>query len=113
MKICLVSTETVIASDVQWARSAAARTRGLIGVAALSPGAAMVFEPGRQIHTFGMEFPLDVVFCDAAWKVLHVVRSMPPRRMTRLVWRARVVLELAGGSLPTEVRVGESLKVVP
>jgi uncharacterized protein len=113
MKIIIASSGAVLASDVRWVRSAMDRTRGLIGVDGLSPGAAMVFEPARQIHTFGMSFALDVVFCDRGWKVLHIVRSMPPRRMTRLVWRARTALELAAGSLPREVEVGESLEVVP
>jgi uncharacterized protein len=102
-----------VASDVRWARSASERARGLIGVNRLAPGAAMVFEPARQIHTFGMRFPLDVVFCDRSWKVLHVVRSMPPRRVTRPVWRARVAVELAAGSLPPEVTVGETLTMLP
>jgi uncharacterized protein len=113
MKVCVVSSGTVIASQVQWARSAADRTKGLIGVDALPLGTVMVFEPARQVHTFGMRFPLDLVFCDRDWRVLHVIRSMPPRRMTRLVWRARFALELAGASLPEEVKVGESLELIP
>jgi uncharacterized protein len=113
MKVCVVSSGTTIASRVQWARSVADRTRGLIGVDALPSGTAMVLEPARQVHTFGMRFPLDVVFCDRDWRVLHVIRSMPPRRMTRIVWRARFALELAAASLPEEMKVGESLKLVP
>jgi uncharacterized membrane protein (UPF0127 family) len=53
-----------------------------------------------------------VVFCDSEWKVLHVVRSMAPWRVTRIVWRARYVLELGAGSLPDSVRTGESLALV-
>jgi uncharacterized protein len=112
VKVCVVSSGTVMASELRWARSAADRTKGLIGVDALPSGTAMVFEPARQVHTFGMRFPLDVVFCDRDWRVVHVVRSMPPRRLTRLVWRARLALELSGGSLPEEVKVGESLELV-
>jgi uncharacterized membrane protein (UPF0127 family) len=59
-----------------------------------------------------MRFPLDVVFCDRGWTVLHIVRSMAPARMSRLVWRSRYVLELAGGSLPSDVQVGQSLKSI-
>jgi uncharacterized membrane protein (UPF0127 family) len=84
----------------------------LIGVAEMDKGVGMVFEPARQIHTFGMRFPLDVVFCDRGWTVLHIVRSMAPARMSRLVWRSRYVLELTGGSLPSDVQVGQSLKSI-
>lgn len=113
MKLCVASSDAVVASDVRWARSASERAKGLIGVGELAPGAAMVFEPARQIHTFGMRFPLDVVFCDRSWKVVHVVRAMAPRRVTRPVWRARFALELAAGSLPAEVTAGETLRVLP
>ena len=113
MEIQVASSGTVVASDVRWARSTVDRARGLIGESSISPGAAMVFEPAHQIHTFGMKIPLDVVFCDSKWKVLHVVRRMPPRRITKIVWRARFGVELAAGTLPEEVNVGESLVLAP
>jgi uncharacterized membrane protein (UPF0127 family) len=113
VKICVASSEIVVASEVRWARSALDRARGLMGQSVMPPGTAMVFEPARQIHTFGMKFPLDVVFCDAKWKVLLVVRSMAPMRVTRIVWRARYVLELSAGSLPAALDAGESLVLMP
>ena len=109
----MASSGTVVASDVKWARSFTDRTKGLLGLDALEQGSALVFEPARQIHTFGMRFPLDVVFCDSHWKVLHVVRNMSPTRMTRPVVRSHFALELAGGSLPEDVRKGETLRVTP
>jgi uncharacterized membrane protein (UPF0127 family) len=45
-----------------------------------------------------MSYPFDAVFCDADGKVLHVVRGMRPRRVTRIVWRARSVYELTQGA---------------
>jgi uncharacterized membrane protein (UPF0127 family) len=113
VKITVVSSGAVVATDVRWASSFVDRTRGLLGEDRLEAGSALVFEPARQIHTFGMRFPLDVVFCDAAWKVLHVVRNMPPTRMTRPVMRSHFALELAGGSLSGDVRRGETLKLTP
>jgi uncharacterized membrane protein (UPF0127 family) len=89
------------------------RGKGLLGESAMPEGAAMVFDRARQIHTFGMQFALDVVFCDSQWKVLHVVRSMAPARVTRIVWRSRYVLELGAGSLPAALRRGESLVLTP
>lgn len=66
---------------------------------------------GRQVHTFGMGYPIDVCFCDRDWRVLHVVRSMRPRRMTRWVLRARVAIEMRAGEL-SGVRPGAQLSVV-
>ncbi|HEX2195927.1 MAG TPA: DUF192 domain-containing protein [Actinomycetota bacterium] len=76
-----------------------------------SPGEALVLEPARQIHTFGLTFPIDVCFCDADWLVLHVVRTMAPRRVTRWVRRARYAVETREGGL-AGVRPGDQLSLV-
>ena len=113
MQIIVASTGTIVASEVKWAKSFRDRTKGLMGSGGMEEGVAMVFEPASQIHTFGMRFPLDVVFCDRDWHVLHIVRCMAPARMTRWVWHSRFVLELGGGTLPADVKVGDSLKLIP
>ncbi|MDP9226556.1 MAG: DUF192 domain-containing protein [Actinomycetota bacterium] len=113
MRISIASSNVIVASELKWARSMFSKARGLIGTPVMSPGAALVIEQAKQVHTFGMTFPLDVVFCDPEWLVLHIVRSMAPGRMTRLVWRARFVIELPGGSLPSELQTGESLRLDP
>jgi uncharacterized membrane protein (UPF0127 family) len=68
------------------------RTRGLIGARALGPHRAILLERCRSVHTFGMRFPIDVVFLDRDLRVVHV-RRMKPGRMTRPRLRARHVLE--------------------
>jgi uncharacterized protein len=113
MQIVVASSGTTVASDVKWAKSLRERTKGLIGSQGVQEGVAVVFEPASQIHTFGMKFRLDVVFCTRDWRVLHIVRSMAPARMTRPVWHSRFVLELAGGTLAEEVKVGECLELIP
>ncbi len=78
----------------------AERGRGLLGREPLGPGDALVIERTRQVHTFGMRYPIDVCFCDRAWRVLRVVRHLRPRRLTRWVPRARFAVELRAGSAP-------------
>ena len=69
-----------------------------------------MLEPARQVHTFGMTYALDVCFCDRAWRVLRVVRSMPPRRVTRWVSRARYAVETRAGEL-AGLRPGDQLSL--
>jgi uncharacterized membrane protein (UPF0127 family) len=57
----------------------------------------LVIEPCRQVHTFGMGFTIDVAFCAGDGRVLHVVPEMRPGRVSRVVWRARRVLEGEAG----------------
>jgi hypothetical protein len=106
------SSGRIIAHDVRWARTLAERSKGLIGAPPLTAGQALVIEPGTQVHTFRMSYPIDVVFAGRDWKVRHVVRAMPPRRMSKFVFRSRFVIELASGSLPEDVQRGSQLKLV-
>jgi uncharacterized membrane protein (UPF0127 family) len=44
-----------------------------------------------------MSYPLDVIFCDPAWSVRHVVHVMQPGRISKWVRGAYFAIELAGG----------------
>ena len=88
----------MIAERVRRANTPAERMRGLLGRPPLAPGDALVIEPARQVHTFGMRYPIDVCFCDARWRVLHVVRALRPGRVTRWVRRARYAVEAPSGA---------------
>ena len=110
--IVVGSSGRIIADRVGWARSFRERSRGLIGRPPLDEGEALVLEPGSQVHTWRMPYPIDVVFCDRQWIVRHVIRSMGPRRMSKLVFGSRYVIELPVGSVPQEVQRGTQLRVV-
>src|SRR5690349_23905860 len=56
-----------------------------------------VLRPCRQVHTFGMRFPIDVAFCDRDGFVLHTC-TLPPKRVSRPVLRAAFVFEARAGS---------------
>jgi len=65
----------------------------------MEPGEALVLPRCRQIHTFGMKFPIDVLFLDKSGKVVRAVRDMKPGRLTAWVLRARTTVELPAGTL--------------
>jgi len=77
------------------AATRAHRRRGLLG----RDGTAglLVLVPCRQVHTFGMRFPIDVAFVARDGRVLHV-GSLRPGRVSRPVWRSRFVLEGPAGA---------------
>jgi uncharacterized membrane protein (UPF0127 family) len=68
-----------------------------------------VLEPATQVHTFGMRYPIDALFCDEDWVVLHIVRAMAPWRLSRWVRGSRFVVEFAGGTLGRRVSPGARL----
>ncbi len=85
---------TVIARTVRFARSPVARAKGLLWSPPLRAGEALVIDGARQVHTFGMRYAIDVVFCDGDWLVKHVIRAMKPKRISRWVSASRYVIEL-------------------
>ena len=101
----------VIASRVRIAASPLARMRGLAMKPGMAANEGLILEPASQIHTFGMRFSIDVIFCDRDWNIVHVVRNVKPNRMTRWVRGARRVIELSAGSLPQGLAVGDRLEL--
>jgi uncharacterized membrane protein (UPF0127 family) len=68
----------------------------LLGLALLRSGRAGegLLIPGcRSVHTFGMRFPIDVVFLDAERAALSRRRAVPPNRVVG-DRRAAAVLEV-------------------
>lgn len=76
----------------------------------LRVGQGLWITPCKQIHTFFMNFPIDVLFMDKHHTVLAIHRSMTPWRISRIVWRACSVLEIAGGALSQDTIVGHCLE---
>jgi uncharacterized membrane protein (UPF0127 family) len=70
-----------------------ARLLGLMGVDDLPAGVGLHLRPTRSVHTFGMRFPLDLLWLDATGEVVRVDRAVPPRRVVGCR-AARSVIEL-------------------
>lgn len=87
-----------LAGSVEMATSLWARLIGLMGRRTLDQGQALILQPGNSIHMFCMRFPIDAIFVDRSWHVLHVANGLRPWRMTRLVLRSKRVIELPAGT---------------
>lgn len=95
---------TIIASYVQFADTPRARRVGLLKHERLEPEQGLYilgrsWIPFMAIHTFGMKFPIDVLFLDKNQRVLRLETIHP----NRIVWvrGARGALELAQGAVAT------------
>jgi hypothetical protein len=87
-----------------------ARRRGLLGRDGVD--GAVVLRPCRQVHTFGMRFPVDVVWCDARGRVLRTA-TLGRSRVSRLVMHARFVVEAEAGAVDRwALRPGDVIEVV-
>jgi uncharacterized protein len=79
--------------EVPAASSSASRLLGLAFLDRDRVGEGLLITRRRSVHTFGMRFPLDLVFLDAGGQVLEVRRNVAPRRICRCPGAA-AVLEL-------------------
>jgi Uncharacterized ACR, COG1430 len=80
------------------AHSARTRLLGLAYLDAPPPHCALLIPRCRSVHTFGMRFPLDVVFLDRHDQPMDIVRNLPPRRIASRS-RARAVIEIRSGQV--------------
>lgn len=90
---------TVLASRLSFALKHNERRKGLIGSSGLQFGEAFVFTGCRQIHTFGVPFPIDVVFVDGKGVISRAYRNLAPGRVTGIMLRSSTAIELKAGAL--------------
>ena len=112
-RLRLVNTTrgTVVAQVLQPAFDSAARKRGLLGRDGLPEGHAVVIAPCNAVHTFGMRFPIDILFVARDGRVVKVRRAVPRRRLAA-AWGAFAVVELAAGGLEASgTTAGDSVTV--
>jgi len=103
---------TRLAWNARLAVSGRERRRGLTGRAGMEDGEALVFKRCRQVHTFGMRFPIDVVFLDSSGRIVRACRGLSPLRVSPLVWCARTVIELPAGTLArTGSATGDEIEI--
>lgn len=93
--------------DVQVANSFWTRFMGLMGRAQLGASEGLLLMRTNSIHTCFMRFPIDVVYLDQDYTVLHV-QTVAPWRVGALVKKTKHVLELAEGAAK-DVTKGEKL----
>ena len=92
-------------ADTFWAR-----LRGLMGRPSLGAGEGLILKGEKNIHTFFMKFPIDVLYVDRGWRVVRLHRAMPPNRIGPFVPRSFYVVELPeGGIEKTGTNVGDQL----
>jgi uncharacterized membrane protein (UPF0127 family) len=106
----LERTGAWVIERLQLAGDSAQRRRGLLGRGSLGDGEGLVIAPSQGIHTFGMQFPIDVIGVARDGRVLKIRRAVPPRRLVFCL-RAFAMVELAAGAAARlDVQPGDMLR---
>ena len=109
-KILNLTRQAVLADCVEVADHGASRRKGLLGRNGLPAGGGLWIVPCESVHTFGMKFPIDLVYLGRNKKVKKVRSGVPPWRLSACL-SAHSVLELASGTIHrTQTRPGDTLE---
>jgi uncharacterized protein len=110
-RVLHVESGATILDSVAVASTVFSLAVGLIGS---SDGVCSLWLPQTSvIHTFGMRYPLDMIFLSAEGVVLRMCIGVPPGRLLIGPKRTRAVLETKScdPSIFTAIRPGESIRL--
>lgn len=101
-----------LAQQIMIADNMLARSAGLLGTSQPDMQKALYLTPCKAVHTFGMKYPLDLVFLDGQGKVIKLVENLRPNQMTRLVPAAISALEFSPNTIAANaIEVGDVFEV--
>jgi uncharacterized membrane protein (UPF0127 family) len=101
----------IVLDCVEWAGTSEKRRRGLLGRSGLDSKHGIYIVPSQCIHTFRMKFSIDVAFIASDGRVVAVQHDLKPNRISKLIFRAEGILELASGRLrETDTEVGDIVR---
>jgi hypothetical protein len=112
VRVVNLTRNTVLGDQVDVAQTSLSRMVGLLRKSSLKRGAGLIIIPSQGVHTIGMRFPIDVLFVDRNWRVIHSRPAMVPYRVSAIHWRASSVIELPAGVIAeTLTSVGDELQI--
>jgi len=108
-----ITEEKIIAEDIIVADSFFKRLKGLMFSKELSLQAGMYIYPCSSIHTFFMNYTIDVLYLDINNTILAIDEDMRPGKVGRIVKGAVAVVELNSGKVKeTNTRVGQAVQFI-
>lgn len=112
MKLVNLNTHETLIPHLEVAADLVSRNRGLLGRDNLALDQALWIWKCRWVHTFGMRFPIDLIFVNKKLEVKKTVSRMKPGRLGMPVFTAWSVIELRAGFLEQfPVNLGDKLHV--
>lgn len=111
IRILNVTRNTEVAGRAEVASSGAKRSKGLLGRKGLEQGEGMWIIPCEAVHTFFMQFPLDLIYLDRNHRVKKVRINVLPWRVSACL-SAHSILELPSGAISeSQTCAGDQLEI--
>jgi uncharacterized membrane protein (UPF0127 family) len=103
-----------LATELAVAQTHWSRLRGLLGVSEddFRNGRGLWIQPCRGVHTLAMRFPIDVIYLDREFTVVHLEPNLQPWRFSPVRLQAASVLELPRNTVAqTETAMGDRILI--
>ena len=111
MVLVNATKKTVVSDNCHFANTVLKRMVGLLNRGQFGQGEGLLLDRCYGIHTFGMRFPIDVLFLDKDLHVIRAVKALPPYR-TCVVKKSVYVLEVPVGALDASHTVeGDQIQI--
>jgi uncharacterized membrane protein (UPF0127 family) len=113
LRVLNLTRSTLLATSMELADNGAKRNKGLLGRKGLAPGGGLWIVPCESVHTFGMQFPIDLVYLDRKKRIKKLKSDVPPWRLSACL-AAHSILELPSGTIQSSLtQVGDTLEFSP
>ena len=101
---------SVLGEAIEVAATSVQRVKGLLGRDCLADGQGLLFKHCSSLHTFFMQFPIDIIFTDKNGKVLKLAPGVRPFKLVAAPLRSFYAIELPVGAIEgSQTRVGDRL----
>ena len=102
---------TILGEAIEVALTGAQRAKGLLGRECLADGQGLLFKGTSSLHTFFMQFPIDIIYADKKGKVLKAASDVKPFKIVAAPFRAYYAIELPVGVIArSHTRVGDYVR---
>jgi uncharacterized membrane protein (UPF0127 family) len=109
-----INASFMLAHKAKLADSFMSRLFGLIGKRTFNSGEGLLLTPCNSIHSFFMDFKIDVLFLDKSQQVIFLLEGMPPNRISPVIKNSLWVIELPEGIIAsTGIRIGDQIGITP
>ena len=113
LQVSNLTRNTVLATCMELADTGPKRNKGLLGRQGLPPGGGLWIIPCESVHTFWMQFPIDLVYLDRKKRIKKLRSSVPPWRLSACL-SAHSILELTSGAIKSsQTEIGDTLEISP
>lgn len=113
LKLINLSNEQIIAEHLEEAYSFIRRLKGLMFTSKLDSGAGLHIKPCQSIHTFFMNYAIDVLYVNNKNIVVAIDEAFEPSKVGKLFADAASVIELPVGTVKeTGTEVGHTIQIL-